>query len=856
MTQGDERDLILGLLLPRVAGVTPEQMVPILEAWSGQKELSLLEVCVERGVITAALRAEIETRADEIIRRAGGNASRALEHLLSSDTPTEPASELPVIVGRYTGIRVIPIGNLGWVCVARDDRLKRIVVVKLINPGRDNATTRAQFEREMLVTAALEHPNIVPVFDSGKDAEKPFYVMRYIPGDSLKQAIARHHPAPAGQPPGERTLALRDLLGRFVSVCEAVAYAHSKEIVHRDIKPANIMVGAFGEAQLIDWGLAKVADQLGAPAHAGTPAYMAPEQAEGLGDRIGPATDIYALGGTLYQILTGRSAFQGAPTEFLPDVIRGIFPRPRQVNPEVASALEAICLKAMAREPADRYPSAKALAGDIDRWLADEPVEVYRDPWTVRVARFAKRHRTAMTAVGVLVATSLVGLGVGNVLVRQQRDIARDSFKAASVVIDTLGKEIGDDAWAVIPNAELNRLNMMHESNRQYEVLLRRQPRDQKIRLDAADGYLREGNLARLVAQYGEADRLYSRAAELVTSVLDATPGNPDAILMRFWVLADRCVLRHFRADPAAGDGYREALAAAAAIQRQFPEVTIIGVVSRIKADYGGWQVDDGRPAEGLALLREAVDGLVLTGPSMQDGIDHPQMTLVATLCALSRAEAETGNLPAAIATADRALAAADAGFASAKVPNHPDLVQMKGAALLQRALLAARSPGQIDDTIAQATAAVDIYRALAARNKKIPGHHRHHAEAVISRGEMLYAAGRRDEALKDVTAALAAVAAAEQVGTETARQLALRPGGVAGQPDDVLRIVDQDAARAWLLKARLRNDANDLANAKPILQQARERIDKALRSFPRCPEALRVEKAIDDLEGVIERRR
>jgi len=402
-------------------------------------------------------------------------------------------------------------------------------------------------------------------------------------------------------------------------------------------------------------------------------------------------------------------------------------------------------------------------------------------------------------------------------------------------VIATLGKEIGDDAWAVIPNAELNRLNMMHESNRQYEALLRVQPRDEGLRLEAVDGYRREGNLARLVTRYGEAARLYARADELVTGVLAATPDNPRAIGERFNLLADRCVLRHFQADPAAGDGYREALAAAAAIQRQFPQADVTGVVSRIKADYGGWQVDDGRPAEGVALLREAVDGMVAAGPSLQDGIDHVQMLLVATLCALSRAEAESGHLPAAIATADRAIAAADAGLASAKVANHPDLLQVKAAALLQRAILAARAPEQIESAIAQATDAVDIYGALAARNKKIAGHHHHLAEALVGRGEMLYATGRRDEARKDAAAALTAVAAAE--------------GGGTGEQADVARMVNLDTARAWLLRARLYRDANDPANAKPALQQARERIDADLRSFPRCPESLRVKERIKEME-------
>ncbi|MBU6277265.1 MAG: serine/threonine protein kinase [Planctomycetes bacterium] len=867
MAADDTRNLIHGLLVQRLGFVTSAAALGAIEAWRGDMSRPLLEVFVERGLVSPASRAVVETVADQLVKTHGGEAA-ALTALvgvgvLPDDERTKSLPGGSLQGSRYEILDELAHGGMGQVLRASDAVLGREVLVKqMLGEIAHDPPAQASFARERQTAAALEHPNIGPVYDAGVHGDgRLYYVMRYIRGDTLKQAIQRHHDAASDRSPAEKTLALRDLLGRFSAVCEAVSYAHARGVLHRDIKPANILLGDFGETQLIDWGLAKVGGEEIATAAGsesgsgsrpvvavesgtseptrmgqakGTPAFMAPEQAAGEIARIGPAADVYGLGSTLYQILTGVPPFDGRSPSVMQDVIRGVFPRPRRVAPGVPPALEAICLKAMAREPADRYPSAKALATDIGRWLADEPVGVYRDPWTVRVARFAKRHRTAVTAAGVLLATGLVALGVGNVLIRQQRDIAQANATVARQVIDTLGKEIGDDAWAVIPNAELNRLNVMHESNRQYEALLRVEPQNDALRLEAVDGYRREGNLARLVVRYGEAARLYARAHELVTGVLAATPDNPRAIGERFNLLADRCVLRHFQADPAAGDGYRGALAAAAAIQRQFPEVNVTGVVSRIKADYGGWQVDDGRPAEGLAMLREAVDGLVVTGPSMQDGIDHTQMMLVATLCALSRAEAESGDLPAAIATADRAIAAADAGLASAKVANHPDVVQMKAAALLQRAILAARAPDLLDDAIAQATAAVEIYGALAARNKKIAGHHHHLAEAVITRGEMLYTAGRRDEARKDAAAALTAVDAAERCGS--------------GEQADVVRMVNLDAARAWLLRARLLTDANDAANAKPTLQQARERIDKELKGFPRCPESLRVKEGIETL--------
>ena len=233
---------------------------------------------------------------------------------------------------------------------------------------------------------------------------------------------------------------LRELLGRFVDVCQAIAYAHSRGVLHRDLKPGNVMLGKYGETLVVDWGLAKatgrarVSEQsseqtllvdanpqlkedhepthcsdgeVGRPRTAspevterplaprsgsddsatlmgqavGTPAYMSPEQAAGRLDQLGPASDVYSLGATLYHLLTGRPPFEEPDLESLLAQVRaGTVPAPRETAPGVPPALEAICLKAMALEPAERYASALDLAAEIDRWLADEPVQAHREP--------------------------------------------------------------------------------------------------------------------------------------------------------------------------------------------------------------------------------------------------------------------------------------------------------------------------------------------------------------------------------------------------------------------------------------------------------------------------------------------
>jgi serine/threonine-protein kinase len=201
-------------------------------------------------------------------------------------------------------------------------------------------------------------------------------------------------------------------------------------VIHRDIKPANIILGKHGETLVVDWGLAKtvgradpsVGEQTISPSSSGssetmpgsalgTPSYMSPEQAAGEIDRLGPRSDVYSLGATLYCLLTGKPPFEGEDVgELLRRVQCGDFLRPGQLAPWVDRALDAICLKAMANQPGDRYPSCRALAEDVERWMADEPVSAWAEPWTRRLLRWLTRHRTGVTGAAAAVLAGVVGL--------------------------------------------------------------------------------------------------------------------------------------------------------------------------------------------------------------------------------------------------------------------------------------------------------------------------------------------------------------------------------------------------------------------------------------------------------------
>jgi serine/threonine protein kinase len=305
------------------------------------------------------------------------------------------------------------MGGLGRVWLAGDADVNREVALKDIRPDRRaSPEVRRRFLLEAQITGQLEHPNIVPVYELSRwpDTGEPFYVMKFVRGRTLAAAIAEHHRVRNGAPPDP--LGRRLLLGAFVSVCNAIAYAHARGVLHRDLKPANVVLGKFGEVILLDWGLAKVLDQPGADeelppvvvsgeargevtgvgGRLGTPAYMAPEQARRRPDLVDRSTDVYGLGATLFEILTGHAPHQGDDTDQVcQQIIEEETPRARAAEPAVPAGLDAVCARAMAKAKADRYGSAAELGEAVQRWLADEPLQAYRDI-VAELERLAGEH--------------------------------------------------------------------------------------------------------------------------------------------------------------------------------------------------------------------------------------------------------------------------------------------------------------------------------------------------------------------------------------------------------------------------------------------------------------------------------
>jgi eukaryotic-like serine/threonine-protein kinase len=341
---------------------------------------------------------------------------------------------------RYEPLWLHATGGLGEIFAALDTDLHRRVALKQIQKIHAmNSHSRERFVAEAEITGNLEHPGIVPVYGLGTDPlGRPYYAMRLVEGETLSTAIHRFHAGPDADFMGSE---FRWLLRRFMDVCNPVAYAHSRGILHRDLKPANIMLGSFGETLVMDWGIAKVISRResgeaiagGTPTlpvdpdehrrtgnglltldgqAVGTPAFMSPEQAAGRLDGVGPASDVYSLGATLYVMLTDQTPFSGEGEQILEDVRNGRLAPPRAVKAKVPRALEAICLRAMALEPARRYESASALAEDIERWLADLAVMAWKDPWFDRSRRWVGRHQPFVAGCAAALGVALLALGM------------------------------------------------------------------------------------------------------------------------------------------------------------------------------------------------------------------------------------------------------------------------------------------------------------------------------------------------------------------------------------------------------------------------------------------------------------
>jgi eukaryotic-like serine/threonine-protein kinase len=460
-------DVLFGLIALNNNLVAPVVIPAALRARALEPRRTLAELLVSQGALTPVQCDLVESLSGEYIERGGGDALNGLATLIANPSARErldllgdlglpeslthaisltttlprepgptvddpkrpllpPAKIVPNSWPRVAGYQILEVlgsGGMGIVYKAHQERLDRFVALKMIRAGGGaRPEDLARFESEAKAVAAIEHNNIIKIFDIGEQYGLPYFSLEYLSGGSLSQRVG-------GKPqPVDEAARIVEVLARAMHV------AHQHKVIHRDLKPGNVLFAADGTLKITDFGLVKRLEsdskQTRSGSILGTPSYMAPEQARGESQTVGPAADQYALGAILYDLLTGRPPFQGTSVLDTLEMVRSKEPvAPSQLQPKTPRDLETICLKCLEKDVASRYPDVLALAEDLRRFSAGETILARPVSDTERLWRWCKRNRRVASlsaAVALLLVIVTLGSVIAAVWLRAANAVAED----------------------------------------------------------------------------------------------------------------------------------------------------------------------------------------------------------------------------------------------------------------------------------------------------------------------------------------------------------------------------------------------------------------------------------------------
>ena len=573
------------------------EVLELLIEFQDGPAVSLSDFFVAKGLLPAAIAVPQFQEGDETKALTGKgkttsrpretrrNAKHTQQHTGPDRSPQQhrPSS-------RYTWNSEIARGGLGAVWSAFDNNMERTVAAKELLPDALQSSKMIdRFYDEARITGQLDHPGVVSVYDLGNKPDGcPFYTMQLLDGRPWGEIIHEFHASTSIASDGE--YGLHRLIDTLIDVCDAVGFAHEKNVIHRDLKPQNVMVGRFGETVVVDWGLAKTVHMqntdiatldLATPSDIadipqserrsrdrertrmgdviGTPSYVSPEQASGRLD-LGPRSDVFALGVILYEILVGKTPFRGANTDATIDnVKRGEYESPRKINRRLSRTLDAICRKALQNSPDDRYANAQELGNDLRAWKAGQPIAAHQETLVERAHRWVRFHKSLSTAVALTVLSFSIASTVACVMVRSAElseerariaaEASRDEAieakereqRAKEMALKMLSEGVKTaDAMLIkeshvlqfYPGLDTNRKRLLEQAEASYMAFASNSSDDPLVKRATAESLIRAGDARQLLGRLDEAAAAYQRANKVMTSLPDNFAGDATAKLI------------------------------------------------------------------------------------------------------------------------------------------------------------------------------------------------------------------------------------------------------------------------------------------------------------------------------------
>jgi tetratricopeptide (TPR) repeat protein/predicted Ser/Thr protein kinase len=681
------------------------------------------------------------------------------------------------MIGGYDLLEELGRGGMGVVYRARQRGLGRVVALKMMLAPHDDRE-RLRFRAEAEAIARLSHPNIVQIYEVGEEGDVPFLSMEFIAGQSLDKRLAGTLMAP------------REVAELLVTLARAVSYAHSQGIVHRDLKPGNIVLAADGAPKITDFGLARrlvpentaAQAQNGAPttvAIVGTPAYMAPEQCRP-GSKVGPAADVYSLGAILYEALAGCSPFRAPTALDILEQVRSHEPvPPSQLVLKVSRDLETICLKCLSKQPEQRYSSAAALADDLCRFLAGEPIVARPIGRVERAARWCRRNPVVSLLTGGIALALVLGIAASSSLavwaLRERDRAAANSLRAAASTrqalqsanqeqaaralaeyrFDQAEKAVEEYLDGVENDEQLKgadfyelRKRLVSSALPFYEDFVRQKPGDAALEAKRGRAYGRLGFIRKEMGEHRQAAEDFQRMRDIFQRLGTADPAARRELARSHYGLA--AALDAIGQLEEAEREYRRSRDLFRQLADAFPDDTdCLAQFAACQRDFGRVSHQIGKRGEAETILRSALKtaaALVAAHPDVPAyrgelaGI-HSQLAHVLII----REEAAALHREAV----DSYQQLAD------EFPGEPEFRLGLGAAHTNLAAFLVASREQKEDALTESRAALALRQKLAADFPAIPEYRRQEAQSHRSVAQALAAQGKREEAVAQLQAAL-----------------------------------------------------------------------------------------------------